>query len=79
MHGSNQLLTAQGLHPRLIVDGFDIAKKEALRILDELKVQSSLFVVRYCIFLWQTVESWIQTNLGIFTIFFFSKSLFRNG
>ena len=27
----------QGLHPRLVTDGFDIAKKEALAVLDSLK------------------------------------------
>lgn len=32
----------QGLHPRLIVDGFDIAKKEALRVLDELKITRAM-------------------------------------
>jgi len=33
-----EVFVTEGLHPRLIVDGFDIAKKEALRILDELKI-----------------------------------------
>ena len=31
-------LSVQGLHPRLIVDGFDLAKKEAMRVLDSLRI-----------------------------------------
>lgn len=32
------LFISEGLHPRLIVDGFDIAKKEAQRVLDSLRI-----------------------------------------
>jgi T-complex protein 1 subunit zeta len=28
---------SEGLHPRLVTDGFDLAKTEALRVLDELR------------------------------------------
>lgn len=32
-----EVYISEGLHPRLIVDGFDIAKKETMRVLDTLK------------------------------------------
>lgn len=32
------LYISEGLHPRIVADGFDAAKKEALRILDVLKI-----------------------------------------
>jgi len=34
-----ELYISEGLHPRPLVDGFDIAKKETLRVLDELRVK----------------------------------------
>eukprot|EP00053_Salpingoeca_punica_P020467 m.211650 g.211650 ORF g.211650 m.211650 type:complete len:535 (+) comp18691_c0_seq1:137-1741(+) len=33
-----EVYISEGLHPRLIADGFDIAKKEALRVLDEIRI-----------------------------------------
>lgn len=35
-----ELYITEGLHPRPLVDGFDIAKKESLRVLDELKLKT---------------------------------------
>ena len=28
----------QGLHPRIVADGFDLAKKEALRVLETMRL-----------------------------------------
>ncbi|EDV20134.1 uncharacterized protein TRIADDRAFT_38421 [Trichoplax adhaerens] len=33
---------SEGLHPRIIAEGFDLAKKRALEVLDEVKVQSDM-------------------------------------
>jgi len=34
-----ELLTSEGLHPRLVTEGFDIAREECLKVLDECKVE----------------------------------------
>ena len=34
-----EIQIADGLHPRLITDGFDLAKKEALKVLDKFKIE----------------------------------------
>ena len=34
--------SAQGLHPRIVADGFDIAKKTALTVLDTLKLPRAI-------------------------------------
>jgi len=36
------LYISEGLHPRLIVDGFDLAKTEALKVLDSLKIMKTM-------------------------------------
>ncbi|KAK2176467.1 hypothetical protein NP493_662g01075 [Ridgeia piscesae] len=33
---------AEGLHPRLVTEGFDLAKTKALQVLDEMKVQKEM-------------------------------------
>ena len=33
---------SEGLHPRIIAEGFDLAKKKALEVLDEVKVQCDM-------------------------------------
>lgn len=32
----------QGLHPRIVTEGFDIAKSKALEVLDEIKMESEM-------------------------------------
>jgi len=32
----------EGLHPRLVVDGFDLAKKKALEVLDEVRIKQTV-------------------------------------
>ena len=39
---NSPILYAQGLHPRIVADGFDIAKKEALRVLETLKLKRTI-------------------------------------
>jgi chaperonin GroEL (HSP60 family) len=36
------MLLHQGLHPRIITEGFDVAKTKALEVLDEIKVQKEM-------------------------------------
>lgn len=36
------MYVSEGLHPRLITEGFDMARKKALEILDEMKVESKM-------------------------------------
>lgn len=35
------LTVIQGVHPRLIADGFELAKDEALKVLDEMKIKGT--------------------------------------
>lgn len=36
------MLLHQGLHPRIIAEGFDAAKTKALEVLDEIKVEKEM-------------------------------------
>jgi len=36
------LYVSEGLHPRLVTEGFDMAKKRAMEVLDEMKVESKM-------------------------------------